>query len=197
MSDVLKTLTVMAEIYGRALSKDAAKLLLSDLAGYSEKQILLALQRCRRELPRFPTLAEIVERIDDGRPGVEEAWAMVPKSEDESVVWTEEMATAFSAAAPLIGEDNVAARLAFKESYAREVRRARDEKRLPKWSTSLGHDKRHRESMLNEAVMKCRISLADAKRLIPEMPMSGQSPKVLPSGVAELIKITFNGKHPA
>lgn len=193
MNDVLKTLTAMSELYGRVMSKDAARLLLSDLDGYNEIEILKALHRCRRELSRFPTLAEIIERVDDGRPGIEQAWAMVPKNEYESVVWTDEMAAAYYVAAPLIDQDRIAARQAFKEAYAGELRRAREAKRPARWTASLGHDKNHRDAALLEAVAKNRLTIQDARKLVPELPGPNEKRVAIATEVRALIAETVKG----
>src|SRR5262245_18509616 len=98
-----------------------------ELAHFPEGQVHGALRRCRRECSRL-TLAVVLERIDDGRPLVEEAFAMLPRTEAESVVWTEEMRQAFGSARALFAaRDHVAARMAFKERYVQLVQRARDQ----------------------------------------------------------------------
>ena len=66
--------------------------------------VLKALTRCRREVKGMLTIQDVVSRIDDGRLGVEEAWAMMPFSESQSVVWTEEMAQAFERIAAIFRE---------------------------------------------------------------------------------------------
>lgn len=169
MNDILKALTVMHSLFGKQMDKDAARVMIDDLSQYPEPAVLKALQRCRREIPRFPTIAEIIARIDDGYPGVEEAWALCPKTESDSVVWTQEIAGAFFAARTLL-PDPVAARMTFKEVYTKELQRARDERRSPKWYASLGHDQSSRDAVLIDAVTKKRISIEHAKGLVPELP---------------------------
>ena len=56
----------------------------------------------------------------DGRPGVEESWALALSSRDEAdtVVWTKECAEAFaSCQTVLLLGDEIGARMAFKEAY--------------------------------------------------------------------------------
>src|SRR5690348_15672079 len=140
----------------------------ADLSAYPEKQILGALERCRRELRGRLTLADVISRLDDGRPGAEEAWGMVPLSEGATVVWTAEMASAFAAAAPLLERgDKVAARMAFLESYRKLVADARATHVEPKWSMSLGWDERGREKPIREAVQKGRLSYESAVEYLP------------------------------
>ncbi len=162
MSDrtkLLKTIMAMAEIYGRTMGVEAAELYLDDLEYYPPAAVQEALKRCRKELPRFPTISDIIARIDDGRPGADEAWAMVPKDEYQSVCWTEEMTEAYYACSSLIGSDDYAARQAFREKYLKLISDARAQYRPVEWSISFGQDKNHRETVLLEATQKKRIEL--------------------------------------
>ena len=99
---LLQAIAVTAELTATQLSQSAARVMAQDLARYPEAQVLEALTRCRRELKGRMTIADVLTRIDDGRPDPEEAWAMLPKDEGSSVVWTEEMAQAFGIAYPLM-----------------------------------------------------------------------------------------------
>lgn len=165
---LLEAIAVTAELTGTELSAPAAKVMADDLAQYPERQVLMALVRCRRELRSRLTIADVVARLDDGRPGPEEAWAAIPKDEHASTVWTDEMRVAFGASAPLIAAgDLVAARMAFLEVYRAELARARSEGRPVRWEISLGWDPRHREAILDEAVRLGRITAEHAARLLP------------------------------
>lgn len=167
-ADLLQAIAVTAELCGTNLSEAAAKLMLSDLSDYDEGAALQALSKCRRELKGRLTLAEIVSRIDDGRPGAEEAWAVLPFDEATSVVWTKEMSEAFWIAQPLIDSgEKIAARMAFKEAYLRMVAEAREHREPVKWTVSLGHDQAGRQPILAAAVEKGRITVNHARTLIP------------------------------
>lgn len=61
--DVIKALMVMANIYEKALTEDAADMLVNDLSEHEPELILKALKLCRLELNRFPTLADILKRM--------------------------------------------------------------------------------------------------------------------------------------
>lgn len=165
---LIKAIAVTAELTGTELSLDAVKMMINDLSAYPEQQVLDALVRCRRELRSRLTLADVISRIDDGRPGPESAWAMIPKNEFGSVVWTNEMAEAFGVAYRLIEDgDTVQARMAFIEAYRDRCSKARDEGMPVKWLPSLGHDPHGREHVLMEAVEKGRLTSDHAKRLLP------------------------------
>lgn len=163
--DVGNALRMMGEISGRAISPGAAAMMAQDLSSHSPDAVLSALQTCRHELNRFPTVNDIISRIEsrDGRPGAEEAWAMIPKSEDGSVVWTDEMSGAYGLAAPLIKSgDEVGARMAFKEKYAALVKESRIEKLPPRWSMSPGYDPAGRETAIREALRLGRLESTHA-----------------------------------
>jgi hypothetical protein len=179
-SAVIEAIAVTAELCGRTFSPAAAAVFAADLDGFPEAAVLSALTRCRKEVRGLMTLQDVVSRIDDGRPGVEEAWAMLPMDEATTVVWTEEMAQAWGLARPLLtAGDRIAARMAFKEHYAAAIAKARDERRPAKWTASLGDDKYGREPVLLEAVQKGRLPPAHVKALLPYHEISPQAVALL------------------
>lgn len=157
--NLIEELVVTAEVCGTVISEAAATVIATELSTYERAQVTGALRKCRRELKGRLTMAAIVERLDDGRPGPEEAWAMIPTDEAGSVVWTEEMAAAFGIALPLLqAGDKIAARMAFREAYARMVGEARDARKPVRWSPSLGHDAKGRDAALSAAITAGRLS---------------------------------------
>lgn len=170
---VLDELKVTAELCGgREYSTAAARIMAVELEAYPEHAVLSALARCRREC-RTLSLADIVARIDDGHPGAEEAWAMLPHDEAESVVWTPEMREAFMVCQAQIDDgDTIGARMAFKETYTRLLSEARAQRRQARWEVSLGHDASRREAALREAVQKNRLTFEHAQALLPDLAMS-------------------------
>lgn len=172
MNKLLEQIAVTAELMGQAISPTAAAVMAKDLQAYPASLVVEALTRVRRESKGRFTLAAVIEQLDrlqpDGRPGVEEAWAMIPKDEHGSVVMTEEMAEAYGIAAPLLNEgEATAARMAFKEAYARIVERNKLAGVSPKWFPSLGRDKEMRTTVLQEAVRLGRIGVEHAERIVP------------------------------
>lgn len=167
---VLQALIVTAEVCGANLSEAAAEIMLHDLSDYPEQSVLAALADCRKTLTGRFTLAAIISRIaaQDGRPGAEEAWAMIPMNEDESIAWTQEMRLAWGVAQPLIDQgDKVGARMAFKEAYTRKVDEARAAGEPAQWEVSLGLDPNGRASALDKAVRAGYIGKDHAQRLLP------------------------------
>lgn len=147
-----------AELCGAPLSKPALAMLALDLDAYPPPAVMMALRRCRMEHRGRLTAEAVISRIDDGRPGAEEAWAMIPRDEDGSVVWTDEMASAYGVAAPLLAQgEPIAARMAFLEHYRAAVARARLDARPATWRPSLGRDPRGRDAALIDAAERGRI----------------------------------------
>jgi hypothetical protein len=165
MSRISEALAVTAELCGTDLSTAAASVLAEELSAYDERLILGALARVRRELKGRLTMAAILERIDDGRPGPDEAWAMIPRSEAESVVWTDEMSECWGALDQIA--DGPAKRAAFIERYRRAVADARDAGRPVRWTPSLGWDASGRDAALEQAVQMGRLSREHAADLLP------------------------------
>lgn len=165
---LLQAIAVTAELTNTELSAAAARVLADDLARYPEAQVLGALVRCRKELKGRMSPADIITRLADGRPGAEEAWAMIPRDEMGSVVWTEEMREAYGVAAPLIAENEpITARMAFLERYRALVQAARDAGVPVRWTASLGYDTRGRERVLLEAVEQGKLPREHAMMLLP------------------------------
>ena len=110
-----------------------------------------------------PKPSNILQYLDamnpDGRPTPDEAWAMMPRSESESVIMSEEMGEAMGYAQPLLDcRDQVAARRAFIDAYSRIVEKNKLAGIKPKWFPSLGDDPGGRMPAIAEAVRLGRIS---------------------------------------
>jgi hypothetical protein len=176
---VLQALAVTAELTNTQISAAAARVMATDLAPYPEAQVLGALTRCRKELKGRLTVADIIARLDDGRPGPEEAWAMLPFDERQTIVWTEEMQGAWGVALPLLEDgERIPARMAFIEAYRQRVQRARDAGLPTKWTVSFGHDPEGRQGAVAEAVRAGRISQERAERLGYQGPQGAALPVI-------------------
>jgi hypothetical protein len=139
-----------------------------------------------------PTPADLIAQIqgtavDDGRPGAEEAWALALGARDEAatIVWTPEVAQAWDIARAVfeVG-DEVGARMAFKESYARLVDEARRERKRCEWTASLGFDAAARRDAIEQAVQLGRLPQEDLLAL--PAPIAGAS--VAP-GVLQVLQV--------
>ena len=166
--NLLKAIAVTAELTDTDLSESAARVMAEDLSVFPEQQVLGALVKCRRELKGKLRISDVIDRLDDGRPGANEAWAMIPKDESGSVVWTREMAESFGVAIHLIEDgDQVAARMAFIETYKSKCADARNNGVPVKWEPSLGHDRNGREHVLLAAVEKGLLAADNVTKLLP------------------------------
>ena len=167
---ILKT-TIRA-MRGEVPDADVLRLWWQSLARYDLQAVSAALSQYSMRGKFSPVPADIIEILEkafhDGRPGAEEAWAMIPRDEFASVVMTEEMAEAYGLALPLLNEgDPIAARMTFKESYNRIVERNKMTGIPPKWFPSLGQDKEGRKVVLENAVRLGRIGAEHAAKLLP------------------------------
>ncbi len=179
-NDLAEAVAATAELCGQPLSSSAARLLARDLASQKRPAVFDALARCRVELRGALNIGEVLARIDDGRPGAEEAWDLLPASEAASVVWTGEMAHAWGKAWPLLQQGECeAARRVFQEDYVHAVLIARCRQEKVHWTASLGTDPQQREQVLQEALRKERLSSAYVKKLLPYRSLSAQSRSVL------------------
>lgn len=168
MNDVYQMLLATFAVVDQPMSDLAIKAMAADLECYETHALAMALQRCRRELRRI-TLADIIERIEGEHPGVETAWATVSQclnNESVSVVMTEQMAAAFGVARGL-SDDHVAARMAFKESYQREVSQARSTGIKPHWFNSFGTEVTGREKAMRDAAKLNQLTASVMKALPP------------------------------
>jgi hypothetical protein len=179
-SRLIEAISLTAEVCGQALSPAVVRMLADDLGNFNEDAILAALTRCRMELQSPLKMADILARIDDGRPDAEEAWTMMPESELTSVVWTDEMARAWGIAFPLLSAGDAAgARAAFLDAYTKAVLEARIRQEPAHWTPSLGSDVAGRARVLLDAVQKGRLSAAHVEQLLPPMTVSVGAEKII------------------
>ncbi len=171
MQKLLEHMAATAELMGQQISPSALAVMAKDLSVYPQNVVIEALGMLRRESKFKMTLAAVIEKVEqlrpDGRPGADEAWAMIPKDEQTSVVMTEEMAEALGIVKPLLDDgDKIAARMAFKEAYTRIVGANKTAGIKPKWFPSLGADKTGRDLVIAEAVRLGRLNVNHAIGLI-------------------------------
>lgn len=165
-------LSATLDIYGRKLSPGAYSIWFECM-----KQWPLA--ECRAAFSKWvqggkssaPVPFDIVKilQANDGWIEAEEAWAIVSKTltdERVTVFWTPPMQSAFGVALEL-QEDHVAARMAFKEVYNRELSAARERGEKPKWQMSPGTDSRQRSAAVQEALRLGRTTEEFAQQYLP------------------------------
>lgn len=171
-----------SELLGQQLSPPAAAMLADDLCSFSRDVLARALSRVRTEHTGRLTPKAILDRIDEamGRPGSNEAWAMALNALDErkTVVWTVEMSEAWGVSRDIAAHgDMVGARMAFIGAYERLVRTAREERRLPQVSVSVGWDGEQRAAAIEKAV---QLGYLTASQASEHMPAIGFTPGFQP-----------------
>jgi hypothetical protein len=140
----------------------------------------------------LPIPSDIVAQIvgaatKDGRPDGDEAWAIAlqARSEAATVVWTDEMAQAWSIARTVMDVgDDVGARMAFREAYARLVAEARRQGTPASWQASLGFDEPSRAAAIVAAVEAGRLPRVDLLAL--PAPCDDRSGGIAPAVLAKL-----------
>lgn len=184
-SKFLKMMQATLAVYDKTASVETVGLWWNLLACYDFADVEIAFSRYLKSAEgRFsPKPASIIVIVNamrpDGRPGVDEAWAMIPRDEFTSAVMTEEMAEAYGIAKPLLDEgDQVAARMAFKDAYGRIVEQNKMAGIAPKWFPSLGSDPAMRETVMNEAVRLGRLGLDHAAKSVPAIADRTQSQRL-------------------
>lgn len=169
------------DVYGRERSPVAVALWWKVLQRFSLAEVESALAKHMHTSRFAPTPADVTAMISDGdgRPGADEAWAMIPRSESESVIWTEEMAKAYGVAAPLLSNgDQIAARKAFIDAYTSAVAKARMNGDPVKVTPSWGWDERGRDSAIRTAIERGLLTQARAVALLPTFGASDALPAI-------------------
>jgi hypothetical protein len=143
------------------------------LCNYPDGAVMAAAERHIMSSKFKPQLADIKEYCDaqiSGQwLGPDEAWALMPKSESDSAMLTDEIAQAIAAATPLLEMgDKVAARMAFKDAYTRLVEAAKIAGRQPRYFPSFGEDRAGRVQMLANAVQRGQVTIDRAIEWQPE-----------------------------
>lgn len=134
---LIEAVAVTSEICGTVLSKPAAKAMAVELARYDEEAILKALRRCISETPPRLSVAEVLKRVEDGRPSALQAWGMLVWDEDSPYTATDEMLIAQGECRELyFTGDKVGARMIFLESYSRECVKSRGDRKAVSWMES-------------------------------------------------------------
>lgn len=168
---IMQAIAVTAELTGTQLSDNAMAVMAEDLLAYPLDKVLIAFERCRRELKGKLTLAAILERIDDGWQSAEEAFnALVSGWENDSIsILTTHtaMQAAQSATALFNAGDKYRAGMAFKTAYERMVSEKKAKGIQPDWYVSAGVDKEQLAHVVKEATMNGHITQDYALTLLP------------------------------
>ena len=145
--------------------------------GLSPDDIKRGLARMKRSTfcPIFPEFAGWCEPKTDDWLGSHEAWAIAEKSigfdgQELTVIWTEQMAQAFSRCEELIKTGDkyqrAEAKKIFCDAYDRLVTQAKDQGLKPIYVTSLGTDKDQAIAAIKQAEVDGFLTQPDATALL-------------------------------
>ena len=163
--EIIKAITVTAEITGRSISAEAVALIAAELEAHQHEEVMEALHRCARECRNGRlSLADIFDRLANQPLGADAAWekAVAARIWDEEQTLVIRKAILYSFPLNLWNEgDKVAARMAFKHAYPAVLAQYGDEVFV-----SLGWDPEGRISAIEEAVRNGVITQARVKTLL-------------------------------
>ncbi len=196
----LKMMQATLAIFDKSASNETVGIWWKLLASYEFSDVEIAFSRYLattegKFAPKPASIIAIIEAIrPDGRPGADEAWAMIPRDESATAVMSQEMHEALGIAQPLLDEgDKIGARMAFKEAYCLIVERNKFSGVAPAWSVSLGWDVNGRESVIREAILFGRLSEehVHSAGLLPDRSLTGIAATLIEG--APLRLATVNG----
>lgn len=157
-NDLMKMLLIQFEMKEQAASKDMVRYMINELSAYGFDQVMNALQKLGKESVFKVNLAEIIKRIDDGRPSAQIAWTECPKSEFESKVLTTEQNQAFCEVINQYDSgDKVGAKFAFIERYNQLIDESKAKANPVTYCLASGFDKQGRKDAVYEAVQSGKL----------------------------------------
>ena len=166
-----------AEQWGDIPAKDIAEAMVECLQGLSQDDFKRGYMRMQRSTfcPTIPEFRSWCEPKTDDWLGSHEAWAIAEKSigfdgQELTVIWTEQMAQAFSRCEDLVKTGDkyqrAEAKKIFCDTYDRLVTQAKDQCLKPIYVTSLGTDKDQQIAAINQATVDGFLTAPDATALL-------------------------------
>lgn len=178
----VEILNGVLDVYGKQRSDVAIALWWKLLERFDLVQVEAALAEHVAASKFAPTPADIITILTsrDGRPTADEAWSMIPRDEQASVIWTDEMSKAYGIAAPLLAHgDAIAARRAFIDRYESEVAANRRNNVPVRCWPSWGWDEAGRAPALARAVELGLMAPQQAAKFVAQLPDRSQiEPKI-------------------
>jgi len=147
--DVIRLIKLTADEYGKNLSDAQYSLYVKILTKFTVDNLQKAIEAHQADPEKgqwMPMPANLIKHIDDGRPTASEAWINTPKSERESISWTEEARQAYLELESQNSDaSDVDMKLAFRPLYDRLVAEARANGIPVKFVNTYGFDSEGRE----------------------------------------------------
>lgn len=166
-----------AEQWGDIPVADIADAMVECLQGLTQEDFKRGYLRMQKSTfcPTIPEFRSWCEPKTDDWLGSHEAWAIAEKSigfdgQELTVIWTEQMAQAFSRCEELIKTGDkyqrAEAKKIFCDAYDRLVTQAKDQGLKPIYVTSLGTDKDQQIAAINQATVDGFLTAPDATALL-------------------------------
>lgn len=175
--------------YGQAVSIDQIQGWSEEMQNLDEVEVEKAYKELRKRpqigRPSVPFPSEVYA-VYFNFPSSDEAFTMIPRSEDDSVVWCEEIRIAYGVCKDLLKRDEVAARMAFKKAYESEIIKSIHRGVKPVWEPSLGFKKDNLDKVLRQAHIRGFLPEKTVRAWSPEIALP--APEVLQ---IEGVKETF------
>ncbi len=166
-----------AEQWGDIPAADIADAMVECLQGLNQEDFKRGYLRMQKSTfcPTIPEFRSWCEPKTDDWLGSHEAWAIAEKSigfdgQELTVIWTEQMAQAFSRCEDLVKTGDkyqrAEAKKIFCDAYDRLVTQAKDQGLKPIYVTSLGTDKDQQIVAINQATVDGFLTAPDATALL-------------------------------
>ena len=166
-----------AEQWGDIPAKDIAEAMVECLQGLTQEDFKRGYLRMQKSTfcPTIPEFRSWCEPESDDWLGAHEAWAIAEKSigfdgEELTVVWTEQIAKAFSRCDDLVKSGDkyqrAEAKKIFCDAYDRLVTQAKDQGLKPVYITSLGSDKDQQITAIQQAEADGFLKAPEAHALL-------------------------------
>lgn len=166
-----------AEQWGDIPAADIADAMVECLQGLNQEDFKRGYMRMQRSTfcPTIPEFRSWCEPKTDDWLGSHEAWAIAEKSigfdgQELTVIWTEQMAQAFSRCEDLVKTGDkyqrAEAKKIFCDAYDRLVTQAKDQGLKPIYVTSLGTDKDQQIAAIKQAEVDGFLTAPDATALL-------------------------------
>jgi len=163
---------------GTQPTPELARLVQLTFAAVDQRLLMQAAVEAMKTTRGRLTIGDLQKQVDllrptsaEEHPPAEEAWALLPKSEDETAFMTEEMRDASLRGdinSYLERNDFIGAERAFKKLYDENVSKSRARGLKATWEVTLGHDRSMRIGGLEKAVSKGVINSDRAIDFDPE-----------------------------
>lgn len=159
--------------FGKTLSNAAMKVTFKLLSGYPFEHVAAAIYKHIETSDRAPQPSDIIKllNIADEHLDADSAWLIVPKSEEDSAVWTDEMATAWGSCSKLYYSGDIFnATRGFKSEYKRICEISRLTNKPVNWTLTRGTNSELLKTCVEEALRLGRLKQDYANRVLDSLP---------------------------